>query len=1251
MPDNTIDNLAQAGFTQNEIQNHAINIASDLAKAGFSSDEIQQYANIKQIDTNPIKEYWNGVATFIKGSGNTDYANDPSKFFQHYYSQGLGKSLPAVINAYNNGTGLPEAFNQPQDGGVAGKIIEGLGTITGDLPSYAATAFAAGKAAPGGIVGKLGTTFATGAITPAIKSMYIDALQKGQTNNFLDWYRSFIDVGIKTGIEEGTKLTVSLAAPGIVGATGIASRAIAGAVGYEGAGAVFNGHLPTAEDFAASVGMFGLLGLGETAVGKSLNIIKKEDITLPDIADQSIKDPTIKQDLASTNKDIPTEYQTPADKKTIEDAGKSEIDPIKEIENLQLELNKAKEEVAQKTMDKAGIESIDTSLNKVSELEKQLAEKSKDVIPPERSADPDVAKVQEKITSTPVVKNPTIKQYADLFYTHIFDRLHPIYLAVKKVNENGIAFTKGGKLDPYENARSQPGMIQTAMNFILHSPIKFKDLSNVGMAFDKIIEPIKNDVKARAELDAYLVAKRSLEKAKQGFETGIDQKAAKSTVDKLKSKYEDYAVKLGEYQDHVLNYLIDSGMLSAEKAKAFREANKDYTPFHRLIEDNNTGKYSGSGNSIKKFKGSTKDIISPLESIVKNTLTLIPLAERNKAFVEFIKMVEDNKQLFPEINKVKSKTSVTNVSKDEIATAVNNPESITADSLQIFRKNSQLASASEIAIYRDGKREVWEVGKDLAKALKPLEGSNNPVLKAFLNVFSKASTGVRIGSTLVPNFFIKNLLRDTFDATIYSNSGFKIVLDSYKGFLNAIDGVRGIPNKVYENWLKSSGTQATFVSWDRDYFKNEWKDFSNENVKWYNKISNGWEMLKIISEISENATRMGEFKKAYDKAKEMGLSERDAIRRAGFEARNVTLDFQRMGASIAAWNKISAFFNAGLQGMDKFYQQLADPATRGSTLLKAMTYITLPSALLWWVNKDDEKYKSLPLIQKDLNWIFIVGDNVYRVPKPTLIGPLMGTGIERLLDFWHKKDPGAVEAYLKDFFGQQIANNFVPYPDALKPWIQRKFNYNLFTEQPFIPANLEKVLPEYQYTQYTSETAKVIGKGIRSILGDETNMGSPIQIDSAIQDWSGGMGKMLVFLTDQALIKSGTIKDPIKPSMTLADIPVIQAFIVRNPTMSSEYITRFNDEYDKVKIRIDTVKSLEQHGDFVSAKREADKIPVNQIFLDNVHEALVNNNIAIQNIYNNKQFTADEKRQMIDDIYRQSILISKSALTKLNIKN
>lgn len=163
-------------------------------------------------------------------------------------------------------------------------------------------------------------------------------------------------------------------------------------------------------------------------------------------------------------------------------------------------------------------------------------------------------------------------------------------------------------------------------------------------------------------------------------------------------------------------------------------------------------------------------------------------------------------------------------------------------------------------------------------------------------------------------------------------------------------------------------------------------------------------------------------------------------------------------------------------------------------------------------------------------------------------------------------------------------------------------------------------------------------------------MSSPLQIDNAIQAWSGTLGKTLVSTLDKALIESGTIKDPIKPSATLSDIPIIRAFVVRNPNSSSEYITRFYNDYDEIKKRFDTVTKLENEGRFDDARKEADKIPLNKVFYRDVYTALTYQNKIIRQIYNSEAFTADQKRQLIDDTYRSMISIAKYALEKGNKK-
>ena len=332
MADNQLDILAQAGFQSNELQSYASNQINDLAAAGFNTNEIQSYAGIKELDTNPIKQYWNDIVTQVKGEGEFD--------IQKHIERGVGKSLFSVAKAYSEGTGLPQAFApiDPKDsGGYLGGIVERASTIAADFPAYYSTFKVSSKVAPTA-AGKIAATFLTGAITPAVKSMYIDALQRGETNSWLDWYRSFIDIGLKTGIEEGAKLTAAAYAPGLLGYTG-AGGVAAQVAAYEGVGAAINGELPSKDDLIYSTALFGLFGIGEAGISKSLNAIKKQNLTITDVVESSVKDPSIKEDLVSKNNEQIRSYQTVEDKKAIEINQQPKPDIIEEVKTLQSELN------------------------------------------------------------------------------------------------------------------------------------------------------------------------------------------------------------------------------------------------------------------------------------------------------------------------------------------------------------------------------------------------------------------------------------------------------------------------------------------------------------------------------------------------------------------------------------------------------------------------------------------------------------------------------------------------------------------------------------------------------------------------------------------------------------------------------------------------------------------------------------------------------------------------------------------------
>jgi len=140
------------------------------------------------------------------------------------------------------------------------------------------------------------------------------------------------------------------------------------------------------------------------------------------------------------------------------------------------------------------------------------------------------------------------------------------------------------------------------------------------------------------------------------------------------------------------------------------------------------------------------------------------------------------------------------------------------------------------------------------------------------------------------------------------------------------------------------------------------------------------------------------------------------------------------------------------------------------------------------------------------------------------------------------------------------------------------------------------------------------------------------------------LGRTFTTVLDKALIASGVIDDPIKPEETLSDIPIIRAFVVRNPSAGSEYITTFYDKYDKVSKIFNTIDRLQKSGNFEEANKLLINLPVEATILKSTYKLVQDNDRRVRDIYNSKFFTPNEKRQLIDELYRNMIDMSKYSL-------
>ena len=185
--------------------------------------------------------------------------------------------------------------------------------------------------------------------------------------------------------------------------------------------------------------------------------------------------------------------------------------------------------------------------------------------------------------------------------------------------------------------------------------------------------------------------------------------------------------------------------------------------------------------------------------------------------------------------------------------------------------------------------------------------------------------------------------------------------------------------------MNSGAAQSAMVSLDRDYLHGQMRNLLKKKSV-LSLCANPIEALRAFSEATEMATRLAEFdlaKKGYTGVRNRLFGkERSPLSNveAGIEARDVTLDFGRHGKSTQSLNQTIAFFNAAIQGTDKMVREFKEHP--GQMLTKTFIGITLPSLVLWYLNKDDPRYQELPQWQKDIFWVIPGNDTLYKIPKP-----------------------------------------------------------------------------------------------------------------------------------------------------------------------------------------------------------------------------------------------------------------------------
>lgn len=956
--------------------------------------------------------------------------------------------------------------------------------------------------------------------------------------------------------------------------------------------------------------------------------------------------------------------------------------------------------------------------------------------------------------------------------------------------------------DPYTLRRLLSGWVPKANSFIQRGSkgvLDAKTMERILPPLEETLDPITDYSGFRA----YLLARRTLEvterdnRAGRMIETGLDPEHARAIVAEQEAKQPEIARvfrQVVETQDAALQYAVDHGVISPELHARFKPLNRDYVPLHRVMEDDVEAGFKRSGgggnsvvdlaNPIYRLKGSHRDIVDPLESIIKNIYTHVYLAERNQVGQALVRLANKTHgsgmgvEIVPEEQAVKLHLSpeeiegfISKYTRKEVSQEVSEALSSMSESSQTtttggaaatpagkaqalvegrvyealksrgfsdgeasqmierirsapagesretiikqleervrlveIKEEMKLALPEEaipvfrpdiikrgepiVAVFFKGKPTYVRLSPEIYETMKGLDSESAGIV---VRALAPLARGLRAGVVLSPEFAGANIAKDQITALLQSRTGYVPVFDLIRGIGHLIKN-----DEVVKDFYLSGAAMSEIVTFSRKYMQKTARDVirnaggqvTNLDMEGLGRVARGREhvenfaarrgapvkgvfylthpieALRVMTELSDNATRLGEFARtvAQQKKQNPGISRRELLARGGINGRDVTIDFQRAGAGARAINQSNAFWNVAVQGPDRMLAAFKrDPV---GFSMKALVGVTLPAVMLWAKNKDDPRYRDLPEDTKNLNFIIPTGTvtadewdgmsaeekdaynnehPIYSIPKAYEPGLIFGSFVERFLDYATDRDPEGMKRWAYTFLATMSPSVI---PTAIGPVLENAANFSFFRGAKLVPRSLEDASAISQRTAYTSETANAIASAMNEIpmpeiLGKTIGFQSPIKVENMIRGYTGGMGRLGSNLADVIIRQANSETGP---ETVLSDIPIIRRFVRRYPTSQSRQIEDFYQQYQKSLTATRDLQLMTKAEDYEKADKFEDSHRFdleNMDILERAAAELSDERQVADGIRRNDDLTPRQKRAGIDATTFRMIALAK----------
>ena len=458
--------------------------------------------------------------------------------------------------------------------------------------------------------------------------------------------------------------------------------------------------------------------------------------------------------------------------------------------------------------------------------------------------------------------------------------------------------------------------------------------------------------------------------------------------------------------------------------------------------------------------------------------------------------------------------------------------------INLENRKSEIAEHGVSKVYRvmdpELSRSIMDIGFSPQQAIedffsKTLQIKNEKMSKGLTKLVVGSSRFLREMVTRSPPFMIKNIIRDSFQASVTYGGGPALI---FKAFRNALLDPN-ILQKAEEVGLGIAVDMTPDPKRAEEVLISMGKRKKRSLANPLDWGVMAWDKLGHFSKRTEVATRMA----VYDTT----MARTDGNAAEALHQAIEIINYGRRGSSrmFSTLAAMAPFLNGRVQGTDVVIRThagamdapglfgeegtMTDGATerawRIATAVRRGSLFVAGTMMYYLMVRDDEEYKNAREDMKNDWWLIPMGKGRpgFKVPIPFEVGVLYKVIPEQMMRMIDEEEHDARD--VRDELKRQLVATlrFDLRPQVVRPVIDAMTNKDAYQRDQIVPQWMEDtVAASEQYNPYTSMVTRLIGDSLDEIplVKNMDFLTSPMKLEYMLRQYMGTLGSYAMITAD-----------------------------------------------------------------------------------------------------------------------------------------